>query len=761
MNVREIHECESPNVDLSTILEKLHKEGADNPKILETLSYFKEFHPDEFCEIEEKILSALGVFYKIRDPNNLYSFLMSRFGVHHHTKYGSYLTPVQASIRRAVESHQYSSISAPTSAGKSYSIRDFIVEDDGDAVIVVPSRALIAEYINTMRRRFVGNKNVMISQFVDHVFTSRNLRRIFVLTPERSKDLYEFKNRLNIKTFFFDEAQISEEQQRGIIFDVMVRRVMNIFPSSKIIFAHPFIENPDAQFSKHEIDNKNSYAMSYTQGSVGKICVFKHNNGKFYYFSPYLEKGHNIKNCIEFNGSFTDYALSGSHSILVYVSKSSLYRGDFAKEFTEYIDGLPNITSPSALEIIHDIEHLIGANKVEHRSEMISLLKKGVVIHHGSVPLEVRFLVEDFIRKGHSTLCFATSTLAQGINMPFDIVWLDNNRFNGTENERALAFKNLIGRSGRLSEREIFDYGYVYTSAPKLFSKRINNSFKLKNESLIETHVLSDTDDDSNELIDSIKNDTYDDDKNMPLSKVERLSQELVLNYALEFLDIIYRDISDIKSSIGEKENQENRNRARNCLKAIYEASLGRDLYRGENAVFENAIYIFFHMVQGRSFREIVGIRYSYISDRDNKERKYAKFSQAAEKLPNSNLRNMFNIFKEKTPCEDISYDAVIFDTYDYMDQVISFSLSDVFIATFKIYRDHYADYRANSVIELFRYGTNNKEHILLMRYGFPPEVISDVAAYVENIDESGIYFKKDVYKDHNNIMDIIEWYLP
>jgi hypothetical protein len=66
-----------------------------------------------------------------------------------------------------------------------------------------------------MRRKFENDKGVMISSFVDLVFTSRALRRIFVLTPERSKDLYKFRDRLNIETFFFDEAQISEEDSRG------------------------------------------------------------------------------------------------------------------------------------------------------------------------------------------------------------------------------------------------------------------------------------------------------------------------------------------------------------------------------------------------------------------------------------------------------------------------------------------------------------------------------------------------------------------
>ena len=504
MSLHRIKDSSDPLQDLSILLKHLHENGAKNPKLLEVLSLYKEIHPDAFEVYEEKILSALGLFYKIDEPDNLYSFLMLQFGEQHKDAYGSALTPVQASIRRAVDAYQYTSFSAPTSAGKSYSIRDFIAEGTGDAVVVVPSRALIAEYVNTMRKKFGEDKSVMISSFVDLVYTSRDLRRVFILTPERSKDLYKIKKKLNIQTFFFDEAQTSEEEQRGITFDVTVRRVRKHFPKAKIIFAHPFVENPEAQFSKHDISDQESYAQLYPYGSVGRICVFQHANGNFYYFSPYSENGHHKKNCLELETSFKDFALNGERSILVYVSKSSIYRGDFTNEFSEYIGGLRKVTDRPAIEIIDNIQHMLGADTTDHKSSMVELLKKGVVIHHGSVPLEVRFLIEDFIRRGYASLCFATSTLAQGINMPFDVVWLVNNRFLGNEEERALAFKNLIGRSGRLSEEEKFDYGYVYTSDPKGFSNKIKASFQLQKQSILDSSDVKDPD--IKELIDSIKN---------------------------------------------------------------------------------------------------------------------------------------------------------------------------------------------------------------------------------------------------------------
>lgn len=760
MNLKEIKGTENPAKDLSDLLDVLHREGPKDSGLLENLSYFKEFHPSVFAEFEEKLISALGLFYKVDIPGNLYSFLMQGFGREHQEDHGALLTPVQASIRRAIDTNQYISISAPTSAGKSYSIRDFIAEGSGDAVIVVPSRALIAEYMNSIRRKFEKDKNVMISSFVDLVYTSRALRRIFVLTPERSKDLYKFQDKLNIETFFFDEAQISEENSRGIVFDVSVRRIKKHFPHAKIIFAHPFIENPEAQFSKHQLSDEVSYGHSYLHGSVGKLCVVKKND-KYYYFSPYIDNGHTKNNCIEFDGDFRDFALSDEHSVLIYVSKNSIYKGSFKEGFEDYISGLANMEDDGGLEIIKNISNIVGANTADHKSSLVDLLKKGVVIHHGSIPLEVRFLIEDFIRNRYSTLCFATSTLAQGINMPFDIVWLENNRFDGNENERALAFKNLIGRAGRLTQNKIFDYGYVYTTNAKLFASRIKSKFTLNEKSILETIQIGEYENDEKELIDSIQNDTFDDDKNIPSSKVERLSSQEVLSNANQFLNIFYRFPDDLKRSIGGAENRSNRDNAKLLLKSIYEASLGRALHKGEENVFNQAIDIFFHAAQGRSFAEIVGIRYSFITNRDSPANLYANFSQPAKKLPKSSLVNAFGLFPEGTLKENVSYDAVVYDTYDYMDQVISFSLSDTFVAAFEIYLERNPDERASRIIDLFRYNTNNKRHIMLLRYGFPPETVKEIASHVEKIDEDLITFSESISTASDFVKSMVEWYLP
>ena len=64
-------------------------------------------------------------------------------------------------------------------------------------------------------------------------------------------------------------------------------------------------------------------------------------------------------------------------------------------------------------------------------------------------------------------------------------------------------------------------------------------------------------------------------------------------------------------------------------------------------------------------------------------------------------------------------------------------------------------------MIELLRYGTNNVMHMLLMRYGFPPEVVSDVASYIRFVNEKEIIFSDTVSSAPTHIKELVSWYLP
>jgi len=390
--------------DIPAILRAFHSDGPVDSSLLERLAYYKRYNPERFAVFERKILYTMGLFYKTDAPESILEEVYSIFARSIKEDTGNNFTPVQAGVYNSINMNRYYSFSAPTSAGKSYLFRQLILDTAGDIVIVVPSRALITEYYFEVIN--IVDKNVLVLQFIEDVNTALVDRRIFIVTPERAVQLFRLKDSFNIELFLFDEAQLSEEEFRGLRFDALVRRVDHIFPNSKKVFAHPFVSNPEAQLIKHDFVN-NAGAYSYKQQAVGKIFLH-YEDGVFTHFSPNV-------GCedVAMQGDLARSVLEDRGTMLVYISKKKIYDGTYRLQFGRYIDLCPRLVDKKSVAIIKELKEFIGAEDKgsDKHSNLIELMERGVVTHHGSMPLKARLIVEQFIREGLARICFATSTL--------------------------------------------------------------------------------------------------------------------------------------------------------------------------------------------------------------------------------------------------------------------------------------------------------------------------------------------------------------
>lgn len=80
-------------------------------------------------------------------------------------------------------------------------------------------------------------------------------------------------------------------------------------------------------------------------------------------------------------------------------------------------------------------------------------LLKGIAVHHGQLPVRVRRLMTEVIKEGITPITIATSTLTEGVNLPFDIIFIPSLlRYNGAQSSEQVPIselKNLAGRAGR------------------------------------------------------------------------------------------------------------------------------------------------------------------------------------------------------------------------------------------------------------------------------------------------------------------------
>ena len=776
MNIEKVIQSEDTDSIISDILCRIHTDGPVYLEDMETLSYIKKFHNQVFSKYEKRLMSLLGLFYKTTEPANLIESVYAIYAQEIKDDTGRDFTPVQASAYKHIYEKKYFSFSAPTSSGKSYLFRELIQEARKDIVIVLPSRALIAEYMFLVKR--IVDKSVLVLQFIENVNKAKTQRRVYIITPERGEELFKFIPQLDIELFLFDEAQISEEHIRGLRFDSFVRRVDKLLPNTKKVFTHPFIENPEAQLQKHNFNNNSDY-QCYHQSSVGKIFICTEND-KYYYFSPYEKKTATV----EVSEEVISPILTNNGTVLIYISKDAIYKGQYKQDFEKYIKLCPVITDSNALNIIEELRDYIGATKThgEKYSSLVDLMRQGIVIHHGSMPLKARLLVEKFVNENYAKICFATSTLIQGINMPFDVVFIDNFRFQGGDNEKILGLKNLIGRAGRsTNKKNSFEYGYVIINkkSVKTFSKRMIDTVTLKNTSSLDDD-LSMVDDDSKDIVLAIQNDSFNTEMQLPNIQVERLSTASILNDVKFILDSFLTNKKPLTGTDYQNLPKVKKQKIKDAFRSIYTSHVRRkDLVQGEMGVLATSIPIILWRIQGKSFKEIISLRHAYISQRDIRrdiesrlkrnqitekqaleeyQKLPAKFSPVATQLPNKKAKHV-PLFKNISVL-DIDYDTLVYDTYDYIDKVISLSLTDPFCGAFQIYFNQTNDERALAMKNYIRYGTNDNIEIWLMKYGFDFEDIEWIKALVVHVDENQIIFSESIGEIDENKKTIIERYL-
>ena len=128
---------------------------------------------------------------------------------------------------------------------------------------------------------------------------------------------------------------------------------------------------------------------------------------------------------------------------------------------------------------------------------MISLLKKGIAIHHAGIMPILREMVELLFEKKYIKLLFATETFAVGINMPTKtVIFSSVSKFSGESMRYLLSheYTQMAGRAGRrgidtighvihcnnlFTLPDITTYKKMMTGAPKMLVSQFKISFNL------------------------------------------------------------------------------------------------------------------------------------------------------------------------------------------------------------------------------------------------------------------------------------------
>jgi hypothetical protein len=333
--------------------------------------------------------------------------------------------------------------------------------------------------------------------------------------------------------------------------------------------------------------------------------------------------------------------------------------------------------------------------------------------------------------------------------MPFDLVYLDR-----LEGSKPLAVKNLIGRAGRSSLLAKFDYGYVVVNSPQRMSTF--RAIMLQDEELDNVSSLEkdeQQDDDYNDFKEAILEGTYSDEFNLTEKDLEKLSTDSIDGIIELILSAVFNDeelipLERISADL------DFRLSFYGYFRDLYALFLGRPLQGGEGSVLNTAIKIIFWRVYGKTFKQICWYRYSYASKSHERRRLKespaliaalpAAFVMGYHDLPNKNLHS-FSLFPKETKAVEVSYDLIMYDTYDYIDKLIGFKLSDIFYAAFTRYAQKYDDSRGAKLAMYVKFGTDNGKTIWMLRYGMSFEDVEVLGSHIESISEEEIVFSKSI----------------
>jgi hypothetical protein len=341
---------------------------------------------------------------------------------------------------------------APTSTGKSYIIIQYIIQsmniapnDRTYAVYIVPSRALIYE----ISRKF---QNLLFENEFDDIDIATVAQRekkydrktIFVLTQERMLMLLHFQPLMRFSYIVIDEAQNIAAGSRGVLLHIAIANAVNRGPV-QLIFSTPSM-NFENTFN-FLLGNNNNQPCTTEHSPVSKNYIFAKCQGNKIVLSTRTPE---IEISIPKKFSGINYykivkRLGDRSNNIVYANTKSECERIVKKLLTEV-----TIENPK----LYDASDYIKKTVHEEYS-LAEAIKKGIVFHYGPLPRNIRIMIENCVEEKLIDYVVCTSTLAEGVNMPAQNLFIRDPKTYSTKAEPAhsmssVQFKNIIGRAGRL-----------------------------------------------------------------------------------------------------------------------------------------------------------------------------------------------------------------------------------------------------------------------------------------------------------------------
>ncbi len=366
--------------------------------------------------------------------------------------------PFQRDFWTKALSSDWLSVSAPTSAGKSYIVKWWFEErmkrsDRFAGVYVVPTRALIEEVANDLRAYFSG---VDVHTIPWDAEIGEGSKEIYVMTQERLHLLHQHLTNLQLDLLFIDEAQKFGDASRGVLLQRILGDASRRNPSVQVLFASPMTNNPQLLLEGAppgtEAESITSQTVTVNQNLLWVDQVPRH--PKEWEVRAISEQEPRLVGTFQLRDRpqpvsqrvpLIAATLAGaSQGNVIYVNGAA----DAEKAAMQVAEALGPSADISTDERIRSLRELV--EKTVHRHyALTTVLARGVAFHYGNMPVLLRAEIEQLFRHGVIKYLVCTSTLLEGVNLPCRNLFI-RGPTKGKGNPMTPAdFWNLAGRAGR------------------------------------------------------------------------------------------------------------------------------------------------------------------------------------------------------------------------------------------------------------------------------------------------------------------------
>jgi replicative superfamily II helicase len=375
------------------------------------------------------------------------------------------LTDFQVRLIRALETKRSVSVSAPTSAGKSFTLEIEVLrrlkdDDSYHAVFIVPTRALIRQVTFDLVKILRDHSLVAVS-VLSAPTTPEDVAEIkkiiYVLTQERLATLLTAENEnLKIDTIIVDEAHEIGDSNRGVTLERVLGMALVRFPAARLFFSSPLRSNPDFLLRLFGRLDDADYFVEHLSPVTQNIINVHQVKGRGYTDAARMELA-------------IDKDLIPLGTVKLPFKFRAAYMGKFAFHFTKREDtsiiycNEPGAADRVALEIADEIQEESDDSELTDLATFLrqeihpqyllaSLVRKGVAFHYGNIPQIIRGRLEELLRDRKLRFVCCTSTLLQGINLPAKNIFVEDPKKGRGSAMKKGDFWNLVGRAGRLSK---------------------------------------------------------------------------------------------------------------------------------------------------------------------------------------------------------------------------------------------------------------------------------------------------------------------